>query len=73
MKFWGYIKMTLEEFDKHLDSYLKITEKDLTQQLFFWQFRLCYSGEDADFLKIYKYYKENSKHFKCKQLTMEGI
>jgi hypothetical protein len=58
--------LSLDEFDSHLDRYLKITHKKLNPQLFYDQFKMCFNS-NSNFWGTYKYFKKNSRH--NKQLT----
>ena len=62
--------ISLEEFDNHLERYLKVMQKDLTPQIFYYQFKMCYSGNNADFLTTYKEFKSKSRHLINRQLTL---
>jgi hypothetical protein len=62
--------ITLEEFDNHLERYLRITNKTLNAQIFYFQFKMCYNGKPSDFMKTYEEFKNKSRHLTNKQLTL---
>ena len=61
--------LSLEEFDIHLDNYQKVMElKEITLTVFFKQFKMTYSGNQSNFMKVYQYFKQNSRHLHNVQL-----
>lgn len=57
--------MGLREFDVHLDNYIKVMQiKVVTLKIFYKQYTFCFYKTDPDFLKRYKYFKQNSRHLK---------
>lgn len=63
--------LTLEQFDKHLDNYLKATRKYFTDEIFYKQFKMVYDGNSKDFLDTYVRFKKDSRHYKIKQLILK--
>jgi len=55
--------LTLKQFDKHLDNYKKVMKIEITPQIFFKQFRICFTGVRGQFRKTYNEFRKYSRHF----------
>lgn len=62
--------ISLEEFDNYVENYSKITHRDITPQLYYEQFKMCFNGNGCDFVKLLRYFRKNSRHFHNKQLDL---
>jgi hypothetical protein len=63
--------LSLDEFDKHLSCYKSVMQlKEITLSIFYKQFKMTYDGNSANFLKVYQYFKSNSKHLHNIQLNL---
>ena len=61
--------ITLEEFDSHIERYLKIIKMpECTAQIFYDQFRMCFHINSIKGWRLYRHYRMNSRYFHNKQL-----